>query len=538
MKLLAIIEKKSFFFNFDMNRWFLILLSISISISISGILKFIVNRCFINTKPTTLYKLPPSPKSIPVISNLLWLRRISPSNIHSILNSLHARLGPIITIYLGSRPLIFIADRLLAHKALIQNGAAFANRPPASATQKIVTSNQRNVSLAFYGPIWRLLRRNLTENFLHPSRAKSFSHSRRWALQVLKNRLASQEKSGQPICVREHFQYTMFCLLVVICFGDNVDENQIKQIEEAQRRAFLSFNKFNILNLWPRVTKIVLRRRWEEFYQLRKCQLDVSIPLIRTRKNMQEEDRKSMEPHHDRALCYVDTLLSLEFPDEERKINEEEIANLCSEFLNAGTDTTTTSLEWIMANLVKYPKIQDRLFMEIKEVVGNGDQEEVSESDLKRMPYLKAVVLEGLRRHPPARLLIPHAVMEDVVLNNEYLIPKNAAINFLVAEMGWDPEAWEDPLTFKPERFLNHDNGIRQEFDITGSREIKMMPFGAGRRICPGYQLGMLHLEYYVANLVCKFEWRAVDGDGVDLSEKAERTMVMKNPLRVRISPR
>jgi len=330
----------------------------------------------------------------------------------------------------------------------------------------------------------------------------------------------------------------MFCLLVVICFGDNVDENQIKQIEEAQRRAFLSFNKFNILNLWPRVTKIVLRRRWEEFYQLRKCQLDVSIPLIRTRKNMQEEDRKSMEPHHDRALCYVDTLLSLEFPDEERKINEEEIANLCSEFLNAGTDTTTTSLEWIMANLVKYPKIQDRLFMEIKEVVGNGDQEEVSESDLKRMPYLKAVVLEGLRRHPPARLLIPHAVMEDVVLNNEYLIPKNAAINFLVAEMGWDPEAWEDPLTFKPERFLNHDNGIRQEFDITGSREIKMMPFGAGRRICPGYQLGMLHLEYYVANLVCKFEWRAVDGDGVDLSEKAERTMVMKNPLRVRISPR
>jgi len=521
-----------------MNHWFLFLFSISISISISGILKFIVNRYFINTKPTTLYKLPPSPKSIPVISSFLWLRRISPSNIHSILNSLHAKLGPIITIYLGSRTLIFIADRLLAHKALIQNGAAFANRPPASATQKLVTSNQRNVSLAFYGPIWRLLRRNLTENFLHPSRAKSFSHSRRWALQVLKNRLASQEKSGQPICVREHFQYTMFCLLVVICFGDKVDENQIKQIEEVQRLAFLSFNKFNILNLWPRVTKIVLRRRWEEFYQLRKCQLDVSIPLIRTRKNLQEEDRKSMEPHHDRALCYVDTLLSLEFPDEERKINEEEIANLCSEFLNAGTDTTTTSLEWIMANLVKYPKIQDRLFMEIKEVVGNGDQEEVSESDLKRMPYLKAVVLEGLRRHPPARLLIPHAVMEDVVLNNEYLIPKNAAINFLVAEMGWDPEAWEDPLTFKPERFLNHDNGIRQEFDITGSREIKMMPFGAGRRICPGYQLGMLHLEYYVANLVCKFEWRAVDGDDVDLSEKAERTMVMKNPLRVHISPR
>ncbi|KAL3581931.1 hypothetical protein D5086_016263 [Populus alba] len=292
-----------------MNQWLLILFSIFISISVSGILRFILNRYFINTKPT-LYKLPPSPQSIPVISNLLQLLRISPSDIHSNLNSLHAKLGPIITIYSGSRPVIFIAGRFLAHKALVQNGAMFANRPPASATQKIVSSNQRLVSLAFYGPTWRLLRRNLTENFLHPSRAKCFSLSRRWVLQILLNRLESQEKS------------------------------------------------------------------------------------------------------------------------------------------------------------------------------------------------------------------------------------ETAAINFLVAEMGWDPTAWEDPLAFKPERFLNHDNGIGREFDITGSREIKMMPFGAGRRICPGYQLAMLHLEYYVANLIWKFEWKAVDGDDVDLSEKAERLMVMKTPLQVHLSPR
>ncbi|KAG5240223.1 cytochrome P450 [Salix suchowensis] len=520
-----------------MNHWLLVLFSILISISISGILKFIFNRYFINSKPAH-YKLPPSPLSIPVISNLLWRGRISPSDHHPILNKLHAKLGPIITIYLGSRPVIFIADRFLAHKALIQNGAVFANRPPASATQKIVSSNQRNVSLASYGPTWRLLRRNLTENFLHPSRAKSFSHSRRWVLQILMNRLESQEKSAQPVRIREHLQYAMFCLLVVMCFGDNVDETQIKQIEEVQRRAFLSFKRFNILNIWPRMTKIVMRRRWEELYQVRKCQQDLSISLIRARKNLQEEEREIMETKHHHAVCYVDSLLGLEFPDEKRKLDEVEISNLCSEFLHAGTDTTTTALEWIMANLVKYPKIQDKLFMEIKGVVGNGDQEEVSESDLRRMPYLKAVILEGLRRHPPARLLVPHAVREDVVFNNEYLIPENAAINFLVAELGWDPKVWEDPLAFKPERFLNHDNGIGQEFDITGSREIKMMPFGAGRRICPGYQLAMLHMEYYVANLILKFECKSVDGGDVDLSEKVERTMMMKNPLQVHLSRR
>jgi cytochrome P450 len=118
------------------------------------------------------------------------------------------------------------------------------------------------------------------------------------------------------------------------------------------------------------------------------------------------------------------------------------------------------------------------------------------------------------------------------------LIPKNAAINFLVAEMGWDPKAWEDPMAFKPERFLNHENGITKEFDITGSREIKMMPFGAGRRICPGYQLSMLLLEFYVANLVWKYEWKAVDGNDVDLSEKIEHIMAMRNPLQVHLSPR
>ncbi|KAG6759851.1 hypothetical protein NC653_025595 [Populus alba x Populus x berolinensis] len=520
-----------------MDQWFLILVSISISISISGLLKLIFNRYFINKK-SARHKLPPSPQSIPVISNFLWLGRISPSNIHSTLNPLHAKFGPILTIYFGFRPVIFIADRFLAHMALVQNGAVFASRPPASATQRVASSNQRNVSLSFYGSTWRLLRRNLTENFLHPSRAKSFSHSRRWALQILENRLESRAKSGQPICVREHFIYSMFCLLVIICFGDKVGEDQIKQIEEVQRRVMLSSHRFNILNLWPRVTKIVLRRRWEEFFQLRQRQKDAAIPLIRARKRLQEEERTSMDTNHDHGVPYVDTLLALEFPDDKRKLNEEEISNLCSEFLIAGTDTTATALEWIMASLVKYPQIQEKLFKEIKGVVGDGDVKEVNESDLKKMSYLKAVILEGLRRHPPARFLVPHAVTEDVILNDEYLVPKNAAINFLVAEMGWDPKVWEDPMAFKPERFLNHENGITKEFDITGSRQIKMMPFGAGRRICPGYQLAMLHLEYYVANLIWRSEWKAVDGNGVDLSEKTGRTAVMKNPLQVHLSPR
>jgi len=269
----------------------------------------------------------------------------------------------------------------------------------------------------------------------------------------------------------------------------------------------------------------LLSKRWEELLKLRKDQEDVLLPLIRARKENKEKS----------VVSYADTLLELELKDEKRKLNENEMVSLCSEFLNGGTDTTSTALQWIIANLVKYPDVQRRLVEEIREVIGGDDdgvKKEVKEEDLQKLPYLKCVVLEGLRRHPPGHFVLPHAVTEDVVLNG-YLVPKDGTVNFMVAEIGWDPLVWEDPMEFKPERFLKDET-----FDITGSKEIKMMPFGAGRRICPGYHLALLHLEYFVANLVWNFDWKVPEGGHVDLSEKQEFTVVMKNPLQVHISPR
>ncbi|KAJ6908082.1 cytochrome P450 [Populus alba x Populus x berolinensis] len=507
--------------------WFLILVSISISL----FLKIIFNN-FLTTK-----NLPPGPLSFPFIGHLPWLR-MSAFKMEPILRSLHAKFGPMVTLRIGTRPTIFVADRTLAHEALIRGGAVFADRPPAAATRKFLSSNQHNISSSFYGPTWRLLRRNLTAEILHLSRVKSYSHARNWVLQILQNRFESQAKAGRPVCVMEHFQYAMFCLLVLMCFGDKLDENQIKKIMEVQRQMIVNFSKFNILNFWPGVTKIVLRNRWRELFSHRKCQEDVLIPLIRARKKVKEErvkkskeDKKEYEDEY--VLCYVDTILALELPEEKRKLTEGEMVSLCSEFLNAGTDSTSTALQWIMANLVKHPQIQEKLFMEIKGVVQDGE-ENIKEEDLQKMPYLKATILEGLRRHPPGHFALPHAVTEDVVLG-KYVVPRDGTIHFMVAEMGWNPEVWEDPMAFKPERFLNSGG---ETFDITGSREIKMMPFGAGRRICPAYALAILHLEYFVANLIWRFEWKAVDGDDVDLTEKEEFTVVMKNPLQAQIFPR
>ena len=149
------------------------------------------------------------------------------------------------------------------------------------------------------------------------------------------------------------------------------------------------------------MTKILFRKKWEEFYQLYRDREkeNVLIPLIRARKSAELENL-SKDKEDKFIVSYVDTLLDLQLPNENRKLDEKEMVSLCSEFLDGGTDTTSTALQWIMANLVKCPHIQEKLFTEIKGVVG-AEEQEVKEEDLHKMPYLKAVILEGLRRHPP-----------------------------------------------------------------------------------------------------------------------------------------
>ncbi|CAN6918407.1 unnamed protein product [Brassica oleracea] len=499
-----------------MEIWLLILVSLSVSVLL-----------FRRRKSSSLPQLPPDPNFLPFLGTLRWLRQgFTGLNIY--LRSVHHRLGPIISLRVSSRPAIFVANGSLAHQALVLNGAVFADRPPAAPTSKITSSNQHVITSGIYGATWRTLRRNLTSEILHPSRVRSYSHARRWVLEILSDRFR-KHGSEEPIVVVDHFHYAMFALLALMCFGDKLNEEQIKEVGYVQRRMLLNFSRFNILNLFPKLTILIYKSKWEEFLQIRREQEDVLLPLIRARRKIIEEERK--EENKDYVQSYVDTLLHLELPDEKRKLNENEIVSLCSEFLNGGTDTTATTLQWIMANLVKNPEIQERLYQEIKGVTGE-EAKEIEEEEAHRMPYLKAVVLEGLRRHPPGHMVLPHSVTEDTVLGG-YKIPKKGTVNFMVAEIGRDPAVWDEPMAFKPERFLGEES-----VDITGSRGIKMMPFGAGRRICPGIGLAILHLEYYVANMVREFEWKEVKGCEVDLAEKVEFTVVMKHPLKARAVPR
>nr|XP_043625197.1 cytochrome P450 89A2-like [Erigeron canadensis] len=507
-----------------METWFIIILSFCIAA--------IIKPLFF-TKSHSKKKLPPGPSLLS--SNFILLTN-SLSALEPILKKFKAKYGPLITLSIGSRPSIFVSEHELAHQILIQKGAVFSDRPRTFAV--------RNISSSSYGPTWRLLRRNLASEVLHPSRVKSYTWARKWVLHILINRLRKHEhEEAGGVKVIEHFTYGMFCLLVFMCFGEKFDETRINEIASAQRRFLLLIGsgRFNILGVFPRLGKILFRNRWKELLQMRNNQEQTLLPLIKARiESVKPESREES------IVAYVDTLVNLQLPEGEGsnenngKLTDKEMVSMCSEFLNAGTDTTSTALQWIMANLVKHPEIQSKLYEEIVGVVGpppRGEEESViNEEDLQKMPYLKAVILEGLRRHPPGHFVLPHRVMKEVEVQG-YVFPQGATINFMVAEMGLDSKVWDDPMEFKPERFLANEgsNGV---FDISGSKGIKMMPFGAGRRICPGSDLALLHLEYFVANLIWYFEWSAPDGSNVDLSEKVEFTIVMKNPLQAKISSR
>ncbi|MCO5610808.1 hypothetical protein L7F22_065049 [Adiantum nelumboides] len=170
----------------------------------------------------------------------------------------------------------------------------------------------------------------------------------------------------------------------------------------------------------------------------------------------------------------------------------EDLATFCTEFLAASIDTIATTLEWAIARLVLHPDIQGKLYDEIHGVAGDRP---VDEEDLSQLPFLRAILKKTLRLHAPLPFLFPHMVSEPCKVGN-HDIPMGSTVLFTIAYIARDPEIWHEPLMFKPERFLIAD------VDITGTKGVATMPFGVGRRICPGLGLATMHMELFVARLV------------------------------------
>ncbi|KAL6544737.1 hypothetical protein OROMI_023599 [Orobanche minor] len=475
--------------------------------------------------------LPPGPRGWPLVGNLFQVV-LQRRPFIFVVRDLRKEYGPIFTMQMGQRTLVIITSSELTHEALVQNGPLFASRPADSPIRLIFSVGKCAINSAQYGPLWRSLRRNFVTELINPARIKQCGWIRKWALENHMKRLKDEASRAGYVQVMSNCRLTICSILICLCFGVKISEDRIKVIESVLKDVML-MTAPQLPDFLPVLTPL-FRRQVKKAEELRKKQLECLVPLIRNRKAFVESGghpSTASEMASPLGAAYIDSLFELEAPGK-GKLSEEKMVTLCSEAINAGTDTSATTLEWALLHLVQNQEIQEKIY---KEIVGCvGPNEVVTESDVEKMPYLGAVVKETFRRHPPSHFLLSHAATREMELGG-YTIPADAYVEFYTAWLTEDPEMWQNPSEFRPERFLTGD-GV--DVDITGMRGVKMLPFGAGRRICPAWSLGVLHANLLLARMVQAFKWIPVPDNPPDPTETFAFTVVMKYPLKALILPR
>ncbi|OMO64866.1 Cytochrome P450 [Corchorus olitorius] len=473
--------------------------------------------------------LPPGPPGWPFVGNLVQII-LQRRHFVFIIRELRKLYGPIFTLQMGQRTMVIVTDPRLIHEALVQRGPTFASRPPDSPIRLVFSVGKCAINSAEYGPLWRTLRKNFVTELITPTRVKQCSWIRKWAVENHMKRIKTESFENGFVEVMNNCRLTICSILICLCFGAKISEERIKKIESILKDVMLITSP-QLPDFLPILTPL-FRRQMKEAKALRKRQLECLVPLISSRRAFVEKgENPNQEMVSPIGAAYIDSLFGLE-PATRGPLGEEEFVTLCSEIISAGTDTSATTVEWALLHLVMNQEIQEKLYQEIVDCVGkDGD---IKEEDVEKMPYLDAIVKETFRRHPPGHFLLSHAATKDTELGG-YTIPAGVHVEFYTAWVTENPAIWSNPSEFKPERFL-HGDGVG--VDITGTRGVKLVPFGAGRRICPAWTLGVLHINLLLAKMVQAFKWLPVPDSPPDLDETYAFTVVMKNPLKAVIVPR
>ncbi|CAN1196960.1 Cytochrome P450 77A3 [Linum perenne] len=475
--------------------------------------------------------LPPAIPGWPIVGNLFQVI-FSGHHFTFFIRDHRAKYGPIFTMKMGQRTMVVVTSPDLIHEALVQRGSDFASRPPDSPIRLVYSIRKCAVNSAVYGPLWRALRRNFVSELISPVRVKQCSWIRDWAMESHIGQIQSDFKKLGHVDVMDTCRFTMCRILVCICFGAKIPEQWIHDIDDVTTEVMLICMP-HVPDFFPVLTPL-FGKQMRRAKMLRKKQMECLLPLV---KNRQAFIERGEDPNSNMVspigAAYVDSLLGLDAPGR-GPIGYDEMVTLCNEVFVAGIDTSTTVLQWAFFELVRNQSIQQKLYEEIAFHVGSEGR--ITEEHVETMPYLNAIIKESLRMHSPAHFTLSHATTEETELGG-YRIPTDVNVEFYIEWMTEDPGLWKDPDVFRPERFLDGGDGVG--VDLTGTKgEVKMLPFGAGRRTCPGLSLGVLHVNLLLARMVQAFKWLPAPDYPPDPTETFAFTVVMKNPLKAVIVPR
>ncbi|KDP25563.1 hypothetical protein JCGZ_20719 [Jatropha curcas] len=466
--------------------------------------------------------LPPGPAPLPIVGNLFDLGD-RPHNSLAELAKIH---GPLMSLKLGQITTVIISSAVLAKQVLQTHDLRFSNR---TVIQAIKTYDHHQVSLPWLpvGPLWRNLRKICNCHIFTNQKLDENQGLRFKKIQELLSDVQESCSNGVAIDIGQAAFKVMLNSLSSTVFSLDLSDSSsdiVREFKKAVRGIMDEAGKPNLEDFFPFLRRIdpqgIMRRMNVHVRRV----LDVFDRIIDERMVLRKE------PGYIPANDMLDTLLSLE-QNKNEEMDRNCMKHLFVDLFSAGTDTTSSTLEWAMTELLRNPKIYLKAQIELEQTIGKGKLPE--ESDVPRLPYLQAIIKETLRLHPPTPFLLPRIAGENVEMAG-YVVPKGAQVLVNAWAIGRDPSRWENPDSFMPERFLGSDIDIR-------GRDFELIPFGAGRRICPGLLLAIRMLHMMLASLINSFDWKLEDGvtpENIDMEDRCYKLCIrIKLKAKIKWAP-
>ncbi|XP_078154100.1 cytochrome P450 71A1-like [Carex rostrata] len=461
-------------------------------------------------------KLIPSPPKLPFIGNIHQLSSLY----HQSLYSLSLKYGPLMLLHFGELPWLIVSSSDMACAILRTHDLTFATRPSAVASDIIFYGD-----LAFerYGDNWRQLKKIFTIHLMSTKKIASYKTIREEEVGNLIAKIGDHASisSGDPINLSKVlFSFMNDVVFRVVSGKIMMEEQMYVMVRELVEESFHILGKFSIGDLFPSLLWLErliglsgrasrYRNKWELLIQ------EVIQAHIKSEENNDGHDN------------FVDILLSLKNDSSINfNITMDQITGLLGDALAGGIDSTYITIDWAMSELIKNPKHMKKVQEEVRGIVKLGDM--VRSEDLDKMSYLKAVIKETLRLHPPGPLLVPRESMEECEING-FTIPKGTKVLINAWAIAREAKSWEMPEEFMPERFIG------RQVDYKGN-DFQFIPFGAGRRICPGILFATVTAELALANLIHRLDWDLPSGmttEKFNMSEKPGFTVHRKDELRL-----
>lgn len=414
--------------------------------------------------------------------------------------------------------------------------SVFADRPIKESAYSLMFN--RAMGFAPYGVYWRTLRRIAATHMFCPKQI-SFGQRQRAKIasqmvEMISNNYNNSNAGhvGQntaAFSVREILKLASLTNMMESVFGRRYDlataslNREAAELSQLVQEGYELLGKLNWSDHLPWLGSFDLQRIRERCSGL-VPRVNRFVSRIISEHRIQEHKQ---EVGNSRGQDFVDVLLTLDGHD---KLSDADMVAVLWEMIFRGTDTVAVLIEWILARLVLHPDIQSKVQDELDRVVGKSRP--LMESDIPSLGYLQAVIKEVLRLHPPGPLLSwARLAIADTTLDG-YHIPAGTTAMVNMWAIARDPKIWADPLRFYPERFVDD-----VDFSVLGS-DLRLAPFGSGRRSCPGKVLGLTTVSYWVGTLLHEFLWTQCPQSPVTLTEVMKLSCEMANPLTVKVHSR